>query len=222
MCGNGVGDVLPPYVVYKATRMWDTWSRSGPPETRYNCSKSGWFEETSFSDWFKKSFLRHMQNKTYNGKTVLIGDNLSSHFNDEVLKLCEDNNIAFVCLPPNSTHYCQPLDVAYFQTNLANTSRPVETQRSRQTIQNPSKKHFPSLLEELMIVVATRGPANLVPGFESCGIIPIDADRLVRRAFGGRGCDNGATSIDAAFKDFSLLPAQNHPEKKLHSRTDRG
>jgi hypothetical protein len=205
MCGNGVGDVLPPYVVYRAKKMWNSWSRSGPPGTRYNCSKSGWFEETSFVDWFKLSFLRHIHRKTYNGKTVLIGDNLSSHFNNEVLKLCEENNIAFVCLPPNMTHYCQPLDVAYF--------RPFKTawrillgewklSAHGKRFKTLPKEHFPGLLKKLMEVVAVKGPANLTSGFEACGIIPISADRLVRRALAGRSCDNEATDIDASFKDF--------------------
>ncbi|CAG4969499.1 unnamed protein product [Colias eurytheme] len=43
------------------------------------------------------------------------GDNLASHINPSVLKVCEENNIAFICLPPNATHILQPLDVAYFR-----------------------------------------------------------------------------------------------------------
>ena len=40
---------------------------------------------------------------------VLIGDNLGSHFPIKVLQYCDENEIYFLCLPPNSTHLCQPL-----------------------------------------------------------------------------------------------------------------
>ena len=50
--GTGKGLQLGPYVVYKAESMWITWTEGGP-SARYNRSKSGWFEETTFTDWFK-------------------------------------------------------------------------------------------------------------------------------------------------------------------------
>ena len=45
---------------------------------------------------------------------MLREDNLSSHFNDQIIEKCEANNITFFSLPPHSTHLCQPLVVAYF------------------------------------------------------------------------------------------------------------
>jgi len=56
-CGNALGEVLPPYVVYKADCLWSTWMENGPPKARYNRSKSGWFDATSFEDWFKTLVL---------------------------------------------------------------------------------------------------------------------------------------------------------------------
>ena len=47
-CGNALGEVLPPYVIYKADCLWSTWMENGPPKARYNRSKSGWFDATSF------------------------------------------------------------------------------------------------------------------------------------------------------------------------------
>lgn len=67
----------------------------------------------TFRDWFMTTFLPHA--KRLEGREVLIGDNLSSHLDEDVLKMCEENNISFVCLIPNSTHICQPLDVGFFR-----------------------------------------------------------------------------------------------------------
>lgn len=51
-CVNTLGETLPPYVVYKATNLYDSWTIGGPDGARYNRSKSGWFEATIFEDFY--------------------------------------------------------------------------------------------------------------------------------------------------------------------------
>lgn len=112
MSGNAAGTLLPPYVVYKAEHMWTTWTENGSDGARYNRSKSGWFDAVCFKDWFESTFLQSIRN--LEGPKVIIGDNLSSNLSLHVIRLCETNNVRFVCLPPNSTQLTQPLDVAFF------------------------------------------------------------------------------------------------------------
>ena len=100
-CGSAAGALLPPYVVYKVENMWDFWCIGGPKGTRYNHTKSGWFDGKCFQDWFFKIALPHL--KKLNGKKMMIGDNLSSHINEKVLKSCSQHNLSFICVPPNST-----------------------------------------------------------------------------------------------------------------------
>ena len=102
----------PPYILYKATNLYDTWTFGGPAGARYNRSKSGWFDLTCFSDWFNKIIIPYIKKLT--GRKVLIGDNLSSHLSEDVIAACEKYDIAFVFFPPNSTHLCQPLDFFFF------------------------------------------------------------------------------------------------------------
>ncbi|CAM1312259.1 Uncharacterised protein at_DN1782 [Pycnogonum litorale] len=85
------GELLPPYVVYRAEHLWDSWTYGGPDSTRYNRTKSGWFDAQSFEDWFKTIALPYLRKK--DGVKVLIGDNLSSHFSKDVLELCHHHNI---------------------------------------------------------------------------------------------------------------------------------
>ena len=108
------GYMLPPFVVYKAQNVYDLWIMGGPKGTRYSCSSSGWFEATHFEEWFFSLALPYIRKLKTDKKVVLIGDNLSSHFSVRILQTCLDNNILFKCLPPHSTHICQPLDVALF------------------------------------------------------------------------------------------------------------
>lgn len=75
---------------------------NGPKGTKYNCTKSGWFEFSIFHSWFENTLINAVRHKP--GEKVLIGDNYSSYFNEDVLALCRQNDIVIVCLPPNSTH----------------------------------------------------------------------------------------------------------------------
>ena len=58
--GCADGRHLPPYVVYKATNMYDIWTLGGPKGARYNRSKSGWFDSLCFHDWFNKCAFSYL------------------------------------------------------------------------------------------------------------------------------------------------------------------
>ncbi|KAB0804446.1 hypothetical protein PPYR_01416 [Photinus pyralis] len=116
MCGSASGVLLPPYIIYRSEKMWNQWTENGPKSSpccserccasgsRYNRTSHGWMDAETFTDWFKSAFLPHAER--LEGRKVLIGDNLASHFTDEVINLCETNNIGFACLPKNATHLC--------------------------------------------------------------------------------------------------------------------
>ena len=109
-CAAGL--LLQTYIIYKAENLWSTWIEGGPHSSRYNRSCSGWFDAVTFTDWFKFHFVSNVRH--ISGKKVLIEDHFSSHFSKKILKLAWENDNDFCCLPPNSTHVMQPLDVAFF------------------------------------------------------------------------------------------------------------
>ena len=81
-CGSSTGQILPIYVAYKVLNVYQGWIERGPPNARYACSKSSWFDNDTFEDWFIKGFPTVAKTKEV---TALIGDNLSSHFSVDVL-----------------------------------------------------------------------------------------------------------------------------------------
>ncbi|KAB0797274.1 hypothetical protein PPYR_08268 [Photinus pyralis] len=109
---SGDGHLLPPFVVYKSEHLYDTWLTNGPPGARYGRNKSGWFDQPLFEEWFISIPLPFLKRRP--APRVVIGDNLCSHLSHRVIELCEENNIRFSFLPPNSTHLTQPLDVSVF------------------------------------------------------------------------------------------------------------
>ena len=177
--GSASGKLLPPYVVYKAQNLYQEWTAGGPAGAKYTFSPSGWFDEQSFEDWFFQVCLPYLRRRT--GKKAIVGDNLSSHLSERVVKACKENNISFICLPPNSTHLTQPLDVAFFGPLKRQWRRIIDEWRS-----TPSgKKHttlpkgmFPSMLKKL---VETLNTENLVAGFRACGLSPVSAEPLLAR-----------------------------------------
>lgn len=182
-CGSAAGKIIPPYVVYKAEKIWLTWMEGGPPNTRYNRSKSGWFDATIFTDWFLNLFVPYVK-KYINGRVVLLGDNLSSHFTQEVLSSAERNNITFACLPKNATHLTQPLDVGFYGPLKRRWREILDNwkQSQKKNSQTIQKDHFPRLLKKLTEVVAPNNYSqNLISGFKKCGISPFNSKEVLNR-----------------------------------------
>ncbi|KAJ0172922.1 hypothetical protein K1T71_011098 [Dendrolimus kikuchii] len=175
------GVLLPPYVVYKAQNLYDTWTENGPPGTRYNRSQSGWFESNIFEDWIKTIVLPYFKDKE--GKKCLIGDNLSSHLSFDVIKVCHEENISFVFLPANSTHLTQPLDVAFFRP-MKIAWRNILLKWKKTDGKNPAsvpKGCFPKLLKKLVEDLNENSKDNILAGFRKSGIWPINENQVLSR-----------------------------------------
>lgn len=86
--GKASGFLLPPYVVYKAEHLYDSWIDGGPRGTRNNRSKSGWFDGVIFEDWFNKIVLPYFRKFPVDVPKA-IGDNLASHISLSVIDECK-------------------------------------------------------------------------------------------------------------------------------------
>lgn len=179
--GNAAGEVLPPYVIYKAENLWDSWTVGGPQGCRYNRTKSGWFDSVTFEDWFFTLLLPKLKRQT--GTKVIIGDNLSSHINPDVLQACHENDIKFVCLPPHSTHATQPLDVAFYGP-MKRFWRTILTEwklsSNGKNMTGLPKDHFPHLLAKLVERIKM-SPDNIKSGFQATGISPLNRQKVLDR-----------------------------------------
>ncbi|XP_063242751.1 jerky protein homolog-like isoform X1 [Bacillus rossius redtenbacheri] len=197
------GKMLSPYVIYKSTYLYDLWSEGGPPGTFYNRSKSGWMDGNCFLDWFKRVIIPYC--RRFEGKKLLIGDNLSSHLSPTVVRLCEENEILFVFLPPNSTHLTQPLDVSLFRP-LKMSWRKVleETKAKAQGKHKPfDKKYFPSLLKKTMNLMERELEHNIQAGFAKAGIFPLNRKRVLDKLPSGHNEDEQKEqTVDSSLTEF--------------------
>ena len=84
-CENTAGEILPPMAIYKAKLLYNGWVCGGPNCAIYGSTDSGWFGRRTFKWWFKELFVPNLNG---DGPFAIIGDNLGSHFSEEVIELC--------------------------------------------------------------------------------------------------------------------------------------
>ena len=180
--GTADGKLVPPYVIFKSTHLYKNWCIGGPKGTSYNRSKSGWIDGIIFIDWLEKHIIPWMKANCAEGIKVLIGDNLSSHISPEVTKLCEQNEIRFVLLEPNTTHMCQPLDVAVFRPvkRLWRNILKEWKESNLNTQTTVPKEKFPALLKKLVNLSADTIGSNLQSGFKACGLVPANRNEVMK------------------------------------------
>ena len=226
--GCADGSLLPPYIVYKATNIYDTWTFGGPQGARYNRTKSGWFDLQCFEDWFHSIALPYL--KKLPGKKMLIGDNLSSHLSASIVEKCEENEIAFCFLPANSTHLLQPLDVAFFsplkkawRTILENWKKGPG--RKQATV---AKDNFPQLLKQLTEKIKANANSNLIAGFTKCGLVPLNRNKVLDRIPNSTNAETTSTEdmdsteiseIDASF--LEVLKEKRYGDEGEQTRRKR-
>lgn len=174
--GTASGRLLPPYVIYKGLNFYPSWGQGGPKGTVYTVTKNGWIDMHSFEDWFVKVVLPDAQKRP--GKKLLIGDNHSSHINHHVIDLCKQNQIEFVCLPPNATDKMQPLDVGFFhQMKVIWRDTLTKITDEDPTAKVLRKTEFPKLLKDL---VGKLNPGQHLPKeqkFTYCTAVPVPVYR---------------------------------------------
>nr|CAI5820842.1 unnamed protein product [Callosobruchus analis] len=174
--------VLSPCVVDDYFNNLEVILKDIPPSNIFN------YDESNISD---ESWLY-----IEGSRKVLIWDNLSAHLDDEVIKLCREHDIDFVCLIPNSTHLCQPLDVAFFRP-MKSAWREILTswKMQNQRLTTLSKDTFPYLLSKALRKMDGVSPKpcsqykdvlsgikrNLMSGFYATGTYPVNKEKVLSR-----------------------------------------
>ncbi|XP_049777962.1 uncharacterized protein LOC126175304 [Schistocerca cancellata] len=142
--------------------------------SRNNRIKSGWFDSECFEVWCIRLPLPTLRSE--GGVKLIIGDNMSSHINLEVQQLCEEYSIKLIALPPNSTHFLQLLDVAYFQPFKVQWHKTLGDWKQTAVGSKCSsvpKNQCPSVFKQLWECVTSRRE-NLKVAFWKTGIYPLN------------------------------------------------
>lgn len=137
-------------------------------------------DTANFTEWFMTIVVSWARKR--DGVKALIGDNLSSHISPHVIEKCEQLNIAFILLPPNSTDKLQPLDVSFFAPLKEQWRKQLEDYRRKfPSSSSLDKSVFPSMLNTLINSLGMRSSTNLISGFRACGIAPLDREAVLKK-----------------------------------------
>ena len=172
-CGNAAGQVIPPLIIFDAKKVKHAWTKDEVPGTKYGVSDKGWINIGLFEAWFNELFL---PNAVAARPLLLLLDGHSSHYQPDVIHLARDNEVIILCLPPHTTHATQPLDCGVFS--------PLKTKWSEVCheffFKNPGKVitkfNFNSLFSQAWLKSLV--PANLISGFKTCGIYPLNRNAV--------------------------------------------
>ncbi|KAJ8977202.1 hypothetical protein NQ317_011213 [Molorchus minor] len=110
-CNNAEGVFLPPVLIMKGVRSFDSRLNGLPQGTSiYMNKKFSYINSDLFLKWMKEIFLPRKPE----GKVLLILDGHSSHASYDVIQLANENDIIILYLPSHTTQ-AQPLDKSFFK-----------------------------------------------------------------------------------------------------------
>lgn len=126
--------------------------------------------------WFESQFYPAVKHLLDTGPVVMFFDGHFSHLSIALIKQARSLGIHLSCLPPNTTHILQPLDVGVFGPVKAAWRKILKEYKLRTRAANVTKDLFPSLIKELWQMSVK--PDHLRAAFKSAGLFPFNPDAV--------------------------------------------
>lgn len=175
-CANALGQVVPPMILFKGQRQKPTYTDGLPTGSVVCMTPKGSMTTGTFLTW-----LDHFAKFMSAPLTILIFDGASSHLDVSIADKAESLGIELFCLPSNTTHQLQPMDVSVF--------RPFESQWDQELLnywdQHPSrtlnKERFSDVFKPVWEKSMTM--SNICSGFRATGIYPFNKHAVPEHAF---------------------------------------
>lgn len=108
-CGNAIGNVIPPMLLFKGVRFRKAYTTGTPGGTAAEMTLKGSMTIVTFIKW-----IQHFARYKTQGKVLLIFDGAKCHLDYRIVEEAEKHNIILYCLPSNTTHELQPFDKSVF------------------------------------------------------------------------------------------------------------
>ena len=133
-------------------------------------------QDFNFEAWFISIFIPFVSDLE---KPVLLTfDGHNSHLTYNTVKVAMQKSIIIICLPPNTSHAIQPLDVGVFKSVKASWRNILNDWFKDSRLQTVDKAVFPLLLSKLWSCLK---PQHAVNGFRGCGLLPVDRSAVQHR-----------------------------------------
>jgi hypothetical protein len=123
-----------------------------------------------------KHFNQHTAARTAGVYQLLILDGHSSHATPEFDQYYAEKKIITLCMPPNTSHLLQPLDVSCYSP-LKRAYRRKIKELARQGVYHIDKIDFLTAYTQIQPIVFTQ--QNIQAGFQATGLVPLCPDRVL-------------------------------------------
>ena len=168
-CGSATGQAIPPFIIFAAKQVNYLWTKNEVPGSRFAVSDKGWIDQGLFFYFLTEHF---MTNAVSHRPLLLLLDGHSTHFEPKSLQFARDNNIIIFCLPPHTTHVCQPLDCSLFRPLKEHWKQECHKFYQKNPGRVISKFNFCSIFRPTWLKAIT--PTNIVAGFRKAGVFPLN------------------------------------------------
>ena len=188
-CASATGHAIPPFIIFAAKQLNSAWMKDEVAGSRYAVSDKGWIDQELFHYWMTDHFLTHA---VASRPLLLLLDGHSSHFRPNTIQFAKDNDIVVFCLPPNTTHECQPLDCSLFgplKTHWRNVCHTFHQENPSAVI---TKFNFCGLFKEAWLRAIT--PETVIGGFRKAGVYPYDPTHVSALKHSGSSGDKSSST----------------------------
>ena len=172
-CGSATGQVLPPFIIFAAKQLNHSWTLNEVSGSRYGVSDKGWVDQELFYYWLKDHFLANAASRR---PLLLLLDGHSSHFKLQSIQFAKENGVVIFCLPPHTTHECQPLDVGLFGPLKRHWQQECHRFYQSHPTRVLSKINFNSVFRQAWYKAVM--PANITGGFRKAGVFPFNRNAV--------------------------------------------
>lgn len=179
MAGSASGVFVPPLILFPyKERMPRDIVQSIPAGWGVGRTNSGWMNSGAFYEYMTNVFYPWLVKENVELPVVVFVDGHRSHATYDTVEFCKDRGIILVCLPPNSTHFIQPLDVSFF--------KPMKAALVKWRFENGgaiiSKPDFVRLLNKALESMENID-LILINGFRKCGLHPWNSEAIDYESF---------------------------------------
>lgn len=167
---NGHGAVLPPVHIFPRKKFVpDLMINAFPGAIGFGNEKRYMTKEVFYG--VMEHFIKCTAS-TKENPTLLMLDNVESHFSTKTLDLAKEKGVTVFTFPPHCTHKLQPLDVGFFGPFKTHYDNAVSTFLINNPACPPTIYRVAGFVNEALRKAAT--PHNIIKSFETPGIFPFN------------------------------------------------
>ena len=127
-----------------------------------------------FISWLEKLFLPAVSQLLSTGPVILFLNRHYSHISLELIRSARRHHVHLLCLPPNTMHILQQLDVGTFSPVKKSWKKILKRWKLETRGQVVSKEAFPTLIFKLWEQALM--PAQCTAGFRGAGLKPFSGE----------------------------------------------